>query len=71
MNLIHRDLFVEDMPSAVSPLGKMLQALDCLAFKSIVHRDIKLEILSTTPPTNGYIFRLVDFGLCNAIIAPE
>jgi serine/threonine protein kinase len=46
----------------------MLQALDHIAFKGIIHRDVKPEnILYTYLPAGGYTFQLTDFGVCNAM----
>jgi serine/threonine protein kinase len=48
---------------------QMLRALDCIAWKGIVHRDVKLEnILYVSQPDGQHQFQLGDFGLCNRII---
>ena len=48
---------------------QMLKALDCIAWKGIVHRDVKPEnILYTSQPHGQYLFQLGDFGLCNRAI---
>jgi serine/threonine protein kinase len=57
--------------SAVANLvfPQMLQALDCIAWKGIVHRDVKPEnILYVSQPDGQHQFQLGDFGLCNRII---
>ncbi|CZR69589.1 uncharacterized protein PAC_19489 [Phialocephala subalpina] len=54
---------------ANSVFPQMLQALDCIAWKGIVHRDVKPEnILYISQPDGQYQFQLGDFGLCNRII---
>ena len=54
---------------ADSVLKQMLQALDCLAVNSIIHRDVKPEnILYTSLPEGQFEFQLGDFGLCNRTI---
>lgn len=53
---------------ADSAFPQMLQALDCIAWKGIVHRDVKPEnILYISQPDGQYQFQLGDFGLCNRI----
>lgn len=48
---------------------QMLQALDCIAWKGIIHRDVKPEnILYILQPNGQYQFQLGDFGLCNRAI---
>lgn len=48
---------------------QMLQALDYISWKGIVHRDVKpLNILYITLPDGRYQFQLGDFGICNRII---
>jgi serine/threonine protein kinase len=48
--------------------SQMLQALDCLAYNGIVHRDVKPEnILYVSQPGRQYQFQLGDFGLCNHV----
>ena len=54
---------------ANSVFPQMLQALDCIAWKGIVHRDVKPEnILYISLPDGQYQFQLGDFGLCNRIV---
>lgn len=54
---------------ANSVFPQMLQALDCIAWKGIVHRDVKPEnILYVSQPDGRYQFQLGDFGLCNRIV---
>ena len=56
-------------PVADSVFPQMLQALDCLAYNGIVHRDVKPEnILYVSRPGGEYQFQLGDFGLCNHIV---
>jgi serine/threonine protein kinase len=54
---------------AESVFPQMLRALDCIAWKGIIHRDVKLEnILYISLPDGRYQFQLGDFGLCNHAI---
>lgn len=53
---------------AESFFPQMLQALDCIAYMGIVHRDVKPEnILYVSQPEGLYHFQLADFGLCNRV----
>ena len=57
--------------SAVANLvfPQMLEALDCIAWMGIIHRDVKPEnILYVSQPDGQYQFQLGDFGLCNRIV---
>ncbi|MCJ1479186.1 hypothetical protein MMC13_007870 [Lambiella insularis] len=54
---------------ANSVFPQMLEALDCIAWKGIVHRDVKPEnILYVSQPDGQCQFQLGDFGLCNRIV---
>ncbi|KAF2258233.1 kinase-like protein [Lojkania enalia] len=56
---------------ANSAFPQMLQALDCIAWKGIIHRGVKPEnvlYVSLSQPDSQYQFQLGDFGLCNRII---
>ncbi|OAP65170.1 hypothetical protein AYL99_01142 [Fonsecaea erecta] len=45
---------------------EMLEALDYLAYRGWIHRDVKPEnILYTPSGDNNYLFQLADFGLAN------
>ena len=47
-------------------LKEMLQALDYLAFRNLIHRDVKPDNILYTPiTTGGYHFQLADFGFAN------
>lgn len=60
---------VDTLNVAKSVFPQMLQALDFLAWKGIVHRDVKPEnILYISQPDGQYQFQLGDFGLCNRIV---
>jgi len=66
--LIHNGLFIQDSRSTTCLLCHMLQALDHIAFRGIIHRDVKPEnILYTCLPAGGYTFQLTDFGVCNVM----
>jgi serine/threonine protein kinase len=54
---------------ANSVFPQMLQALDCIASRGILHRDVKPEnILYISQPGGQYQFQLGDFGLCNRAV---
>lgn len=56
-------------PVADSAFPQMLQALDCLAYNGIVHRDVKPENIFYLSQADGqYRFQLGDFGLCNRVV---
>ena len=57
---------------ANSVFPQMLQALDCIAQKGIIHRDVKPEnILYLSQPGGQYQFQLGDFGLANHALYTE
>lgn len=68
-DLIHLDdLYVRNPSAADTLFLEMLQALDYVEFKGLIHRDVKPENILYTPLPNGsYRYQLTDFGLCNAI----
>ena len=44
----------------------MLESLGYLAFRNLIHRDVKPDnILYTPTATGGYLFQLADFGFAN------
>jgi serine/threonine protein kinase len=66
-SLVESGVDVSAVANSVFP--QMLQALDCIAWKGIVHRDVKPEnILYIPQPDGQYQFQLGDFGLCNRIV---
>ncbi|EEP80245.1 predicted protein [Uncinocarpus reesii 1704] len=46
-------------------LHNMLEALDYLAFRGWIHRDVKPQNILYTPDDGGYRFQLADFGLAH------
>ncbi|KAI1956311.1 hypothetical protein LOZ58_006388 [Ophidiomyces ophidiicola] len=48
-------------------LPQILQALDYLAYNSVIHRDVKPANILYTFRENKYLFQLTDFGLCNFV----
>lgn len=65
-DLIHTGLYERDRSSAEPFLHQMLQAIDYLTMKDVIHRDIKPEkILYSPTPECGYLYQLADFGLAN------
>jgi serine/threonine protein kinase len=66
--LVEADLFVEKPSSADTLLHQMLQALDYLSCKNIIHRDVKpANILYSHAVDSGYLYQLTDFGLANIV----
>lgn len=62
--LIKNGIDAESIANIVVP--HMLRALDCIACKDIIHRDVKpANILYVTESSGRYQFQLGDFGLCN------
>ncbi|KAJ8062011.1 hypothetical protein OCU04_009793 [Sclerotinia nivalis] len=65
-SLIESGVDVSEVANSVFP--QMLKALDFIACKGIVHRDVKPDnILFISQPEGQYQFHLGDFGLCNRI----
>jgi len=66
-SLVESGIDASSVANSVFP--QMLQALDCIAWKGIVHRDVKPEnILYISQSDGQYQFQLGDFGLCNRIV---
>lgn len=66
-SLVERGVCPVAVANSVFP--QMLQALDCIAWNGIVHRDVKPEnILYISQPDDQYQFQLGDFGLCNRTV---
>jgi serine/threonine protein kinase len=66
----HRELKASSIAYAVFP--QMLEALDCLAFHGIIHRDVKPQnILYTSLQDGKFQFQLGSFGLCNSVVNAE
>jgi serine/threonine protein kinase len=66
-SLVESGADTSTVANAVFP--QMLQALDCIAWKVIIHRDVKPEnILYISHPHGLYQFQLGDFGLCNRAV---
>lgn len=53
---------------ANSVFQQMLEALDCIAWKKIIHRDVKPENILYVSRDGQYHFQLGDFGLCNRFV---
>lgn len=67
-HLIKNHLSIGEPRSTKPFLHQMLQALDYLASKEIIHRDDKPEnILCTSTPDGSYLYQLADFGLANIV----
>ncbi|KAL2691543.1 hypothetical protein Neosp_001931 [[Neocosmospora] mangrovei] len=63
------DLFESNTNAAFSLAHQMLQALDYLANKGMVHRDVKPHNILFTPLSDGgYLYQLADFGLANLAV---
>lgn len=62
------ELFEKEPTLAKPLLHEMLQALDYLDSKKIIHRDVKPENILYTPlPDGKYLYQLADFGLANVV----
>ncbi|KAI8723305.1 Protein kinase domain-containing protein [Fusarium sp. LHS14.1] len=63
------DLFERDTNAAISLAFQMLKALDYLAQRGMIHRDVKPLNILFTPLSNGkYLYQLADFGLANTVV---
>ncbi|EEU40180.1 uncharacterized protein NECHADRAFT_76198 [Fusarium vanettenii 77-13-4] len=60
---------LEQEAHMLSSVSHMLQALDYLAKKGMIHRDVKpLNILFTPLSDGKYLYQLADFGLANTVV---
>lgn len=66
-NLIRNELYKNNPIAAEPLLHQMLQALDYLAYKQIIHRDVKSENILYTYSSTRYEYQLTDFGLSHMI----
>lgn len=66
-DLVHKNLYKSDQSSARPLLHQTLQALDYLAYRCIIHRNVKPENILYTCSPPGYEYQLADFGLSNAV----
>jgi len=67
-DLMKKGLFTRSEPAVRSLFEQMLRALDYLACKGIIHRDVKpANILYTRLPEGRFLFQLADFGICNIL----
>ncbi|KAL1961432.1 hypothetical protein VTO42DRAFT_160 [Malbranchea cinnamomea] len=65
-DLTYREVFTTDSTVLVSFIHQILKALDFIASRNIIHRDVKpANILYKLTRDRRYIFQLGDFGLCN------
>ncbi|KAI1908856.1 hypothetical protein LOZ12_005098 [Ophidiomyces ophidiicola] len=64
-NVFQSNTSIEIVTDALLP--QMLQALDYLAYNSLIHRDVKPANILYVFRDNKYLFQLADFGLCNFV----